>query len=242
MAYAACRQGKQRIGDLVWAAGDIRAKGFIVGATAGRTTLAGEGHQHQDGHNLLWAQAVPTLRVYDPAYAYELAVSIQDGIHRMCEKHGKRIAQQGGKLTLLAFALKALAHALQRFPKVSASVDTENEQLILKRYYNIGVAVETPKGMLVPVIRDVDQKSVADLAVELPALAQRARGRKLALEEMRGAPSPSPTWAARASRPSKKPPRWPSWACRAASWSRSFATASSSRAASCPSACPTTTA
>ena len=75
--------GFQRIGDLIWAHADARGKGFLVGCTAGRTTLAGEGLQHQDGHSHLLASTVPTVRAYDPAYAYELAVIVADGIRRM---------------------------------------------------------------------------------------------------------------------------------------------------------------
>jgi len=75
--------GLQRVGDLIWAAGDIRCKGFLLGATSGRTTLAGEGLQHQDGHSHLLAYPHPTLRAYDPAFAYELAVIVRDGIRRM---------------------------------------------------------------------------------------------------------------------------------------------------------------
>ncbi|MGE0443894.1 MAG: pyruvate dehydrogenase (acetyl-transferring), homodimeric type [Vicinamibacterales bacterium] len=75
--------GMQRVGDLVWAAADTRAKGFLLGGTAGRTTLAGEGLQHQDGHSHLLALAVPTLVSYDPAYAYEIAVIVEEGIKRM---------------------------------------------------------------------------------------------------------------------------------------------------------------
>jgi pyruvate dehydrogenase E1 component len=78
--------GMQRIGDLVWAAGDTRTHGFLLGGTAGRTTLAGEGLQHQDGHSHLLAYPVPNLVAYDPAYAFELATIIQDGIRRMYEK------------------------------------------------------------------------------------------------------------------------------------------------------------
>ena len=77
--------GFQRIGDLIWAAADMRAKGFILGGTAGRTTLNGEGLQHQDGHSLLNAMAFPTIRSYDPAFAYEIAVIIFDGLKRMYE-------------------------------------------------------------------------------------------------------------------------------------------------------------
>jgi pyruvate dehydrogenase E1 component len=75
--------GFQRVGDFIWAAGDQRARGFLLGATAGRTTLAGEGLQHQDGHSQLLATMVPNCRAYDPAFAYELAVIIQDGLRRM---------------------------------------------------------------------------------------------------------------------------------------------------------------
>ena len=77
--------GLQRIGDLLWAAADMQCKGFLVGGTAGRTTLAGEGLQHQDGNSHLLAYPVPNLVAYDPAYAYELAVIIRDGIKRMYE-------------------------------------------------------------------------------------------------------------------------------------------------------------
>jgi pyruvate dehydrogenase E1 component len=75
--------GFQRIGDFIWAAADLRTRGFLVGGTAGRTTLAGEGLQHQDGHSHVLALPVPNLLAYDPAFAYEIAVIIQDGIKRM---------------------------------------------------------------------------------------------------------------------------------------------------------------
>jgi pyruvate dehydrogenase E1 component len=75
--------GFQRIGDLIWAAGDMRCRGFLVGGTAGRTTLAGEGLQHQDGHTHVIAMTVPNLLAYDPSFAYEIGVIIQDGIKRM---------------------------------------------------------------------------------------------------------------------------------------------------------------
>ncbi len=78
--------GFQRVGDLIWAFADARGKGFLCGGTAGRTTLSGEGLQHQDGHSLLLASAVPTCTAYDPAYAYEIAVIVQDGIRRMYQE------------------------------------------------------------------------------------------------------------------------------------------------------------
>ncbi|HQC71406.1 MAG TPA: pyruvate dehydrogenase (acetyl-transferring), homodimeric type, partial [Candidatus Competibacteraceae bacterium] len=78
--------GFQRIGDLAWAAGDIQARGFLIGGTSGRTTLAGEGLQHQDGHSQLFAQFIPNCVSYDPTFAYELAVIIQDGLRRMFQE------------------------------------------------------------------------------------------------------------------------------------------------------------
>jgi pyruvate dehydrogenase E1 component len=75
--------GFQRVGDQMWLCGDIKAKGFLLGATAGRTTLNGEGLQHQDGHSLLHASTIPTLVAYDPAFAYEVAVIVADGLRRM---------------------------------------------------------------------------------------------------------------------------------------------------------------
>lgn len=78
--------GFQRIGDLIWAFGDARGKGFLCGGTAGRTTLSGEGLQHQDGHSLVLSSTVPTCASYDPAYAYEIAIVVQDGIRRMYQE------------------------------------------------------------------------------------------------------------------------------------------------------------
>ena len=78
--------GFQRIGDLAWAAGDMQARGFLIGGTAGRTTLAGEGLQHQDGHGLLLASTIPNCVAYDPCFAYEMAVIIHDGMRRMVQE------------------------------------------------------------------------------------------------------------------------------------------------------------
>ncbi|MEW8621196.1 MAG: pyruvate dehydrogenase (acetyl-transferring), homodimeric type [Candidatus Thiodiazotropha endolucinida] len=78
--------GFQRVGDLAWAAGDMQARGFLIGGTAGRTTLAGEGLQHQDGHSHIVAGTIPNCVSYDPAYAYELAVIVQDGMRRMYQE------------------------------------------------------------------------------------------------------------------------------------------------------------
>ncbi|MEM9335778.1 MAG: pyruvate dehydrogenase (acetyl-transferring), homodimeric type, partial [Pseudomonadota bacterium] len=78
--------GFQRIGDFIWAGGDQQSRGFLIGGTAGRTTLAGEGLQHQDGHSLVMSSTVPNCVSYDPTYAYEMAVIVQDGLRRMVEE------------------------------------------------------------------------------------------------------------------------------------------------------------
>jgi pyruvate dehydrogenase E1 component len=82
--------GFQRVGDMIWAFGDARGKGFLCGGTAGRTTLSGEGLQHQDGHSIVHASTVPTCTTYDPAYAYEIAIIVQDGIRRMYQNQEDR--------------------------------------------------------------------------------------------------------------------------------------------------------
>jgi pyruvate dehydrogenase E1 component len=78
--------GMQRVGDLVWASGDLRARGFLLGGTAGRTTLNGEGLQHEDGHSHILAGTIPNCVTYDPTFAYEVAVIVQDGLRRMVEE------------------------------------------------------------------------------------------------------------------------------------------------------------
>ena len=82
--------GFQRVGDLAWAAGDMRARGFLLGGTAGRTTLNGEGLQHEDGHSHLISATIPNCISYDPTFGYEVAVIIQDGLRRMVRRAGGR--------------------------------------------------------------------------------------------------------------------------------------------------------
>jgi pyruvate dehydrogenase E2 component (dihydrolipoamide acetyltransferase) len=102
------------------------------------------------------------------------------------KQYAKRAEAAGGKLTMTAIALKIVASALKVFPQFNASIDMENEQIVLKKYIHVGVAVDTERGLLVPVIRDVDQKNIVELAVELSGIAEKARARKLTLEEMQG--------------------------------------------------------
>jgi pyruvate dehydrogenase E2 component (dihydrolipoyllysine-residue acetyltransferase) len=96
------------------------------------------------------------------------------------------IAEQGGSLTLTVFVMKAAVAALKAYPHFNASLDADCEEIILKHYFHIGVAVDTERGLLVPVVRDVDRKSIAELAVELPHLVERTRSGEAKLEEMQG--------------------------------------------------------
>ena len=102
------------------------------------------------------------------------------------EAFRKQQEAQGTRLTVTAFALKAVAIALQQFPQFNSSLDLASGQLVLKRYYHLGVAVDTDRGLLVPVIRDVDKKSVQDVGKEMSDLAERARQKKVSIEDMRG--------------------------------------------------------
>lgn len=102
------------------------------------------------------------------------------------QKHKAEIERIGGKLTLTVFALKAIATALKTYPNFNATLDATKSEIIIKHYYNVGVAVNTDSGLIVPVVRDVDRKSIRELAVELNDLVQRTRARKTTVEEMQG--------------------------------------------------------
>ncbi|MCC7260878.1 MAG: dihydrolipoyllysine-residue acetyltransferase [Candidatus Latescibacteria bacterium] len=102
------------------------------------------------------------------------------------KEYGKRAEAAGGKLTLTAILLKVAAAALRRFPQFNASLDMARNEVVYKQYVNIGVAVDTDRGLLVPVVRDVDQKNIVQLAVELAQLAEKARTKKLSPDDMQG--------------------------------------------------------
>jgi len=100
--------------------------------------------------------------------------------------YGPRVEKAGGKLTVTAILIKLVAMAIDRFPQFASSVDMAHDAIVMKKYRHIGIAVDTPNGLLVPVIRDVDRKTIADIAVELGTVSQKARDKKLSLEEMSG--------------------------------------------------------
>jgi pyruvate dehydrogenase E2 component (dihydrolipoamide acetyltransferase) len=121
---------------------------------------------------------IPMVTQFDKADITEL--------EQLRQQYGKRAEAAGGKLTPTAIILKVVAAALKRYPQFNASVDMASEEIVYKQYVHVGVAVDTDRGLLVPVLRDVDQKNVIQLAVELGQIAQKARDRKLGLEDMQG--------------------------------------------------------
>lgn len=102
------------------------------------------------------------------------------------DRRAEAVAERGGKLTVTAVLMKVCAAALRRFPHFNASLDMARQKLILKKYVHIGVAVDTPRGLLVPVVRNADRKTILELAVEVTDLADRARGKKINPDEMEG--------------------------------------------------------
>jgi pyruvate dehydrogenase E2 component (dihydrolipoamide acetyltransferase) len=102
------------------------------------------------------------------------------------QQHKDDYQQQGGKLTVTSILLKLSAFALQRFPRFNASIDEEKEEIIYKHTFHIGVAVDTDRGLLVPVVRDVDQKALGQLSAELSELAEKARRKKISPDDLQG--------------------------------------------------------
>ena len=110
------------------------------------------------------------------------------------EREKKVLQEKGIHLTFLPFFIKAVQHSLAEHPYLNASIDGEKEEIIIKKYYNIGIAVDTPDGLMVPVIKDVNKKTVRELASEIQDLSQKAKERKIKLEEMRGSSFTISNW------------------------------------------------
>ena len=122
--------------------------------------------------------AIPHVTQFDKADVTAL--------EELRKKFKDQIAKQGGNLTVTAMLVRILATAVRKFPQFNASIDTERGELIFKKYVNVGVAVDTDRGLLVPVIRNADRKNISEISIEINQLAARAREKKLTLEEMSG--------------------------------------------------------
>jgi pyruvate dehydrogenase E2 component (dihydrolipoamide acetyltransferase) len=124
-----------------------------------------------------WA-TVPHVTQFDKADITEL--------EKLRKQYGKQVEAAGGKLTITGILLKVIASAIREFPQFSSSVDMEKNEIIYKKYINIGIAVDTEKGLLVPVIRDVDKKNITQISVDLADVSKKARDKKLSIEDMQG--------------------------------------------------------
>ena len=107
-------------------------------------------------------------------------------LEKLRERYKEQVREMGGALTATVFVMKALANALVEFPRFNSTLDIEAEEIILKKFYNVGIAVDTERGLLVPTIRDVDRKSITQLAIDLKTTADRAREGQASLEDMQG--------------------------------------------------------
>jgi len=137
--------GFQRVGDLIWAAADAQAKGFLLGATAGRTTLHGEGLQHQDGHSLLLASTVPTCQAYDPAFAYEVAAIVRSGLERMYGSKDANGTDGAGDSVFYYLTLYNENYAMPERP-----ADLTDEQIMTGLYkWADAPAGSTPKASII---------------------------------------------------------------------------------------------
>ncbi|GBD86726.1 dihydrolipoyllysine-residue acetyltransferase component of pyruvate dehydrogenase complex [bacterium BMS3Abin03] len=124
-----------------------------------------------------WA-TIPHVTQFDKADITQLEKSRKE--------LNKTLREKGAKLTVTAVLLKIIAAALKEFPQFNSSIDMETKEIIYKKYFNVGVAVDTERGLMVPVIKDVDKKNLTELSIELNELASKARERKISLEELQG--------------------------------------------------------
>ena len=124
------------------------------------------------------AWKAPHVTQYDKADITEL--------EKLRKQYGSTVGKAGGKLTMTSILIKVVAKTLKEFPEMNASVDMENSEIVYKHYYNIGIAVDTERGLLVPVVKDADKKNITELSVELADISERARTKEITADELRG--------------------------------------------------------
>lgn len=143
-----------------------------------REPLKGVRKKTSEQMTLAWT-TIPQVTQYDQCDITEL--------EKLRQKLSPRAEKAGGKLTVTAILLKVMASALKRFPDFNASLDLEKGEIVYKKFFNVGVAVDTPSGLLVPVVKNVEGKNIVELAAELQGLAEKARDRKTSMDELQGA-------------------------------------------------------
>jgi pyruvate dehydrogenase E2 component (dihydrolipoamide acetyltransferase) len=134
--------------------------------------------RRKTAEHLTAAWASPHVTQHDKADVTDLET--------LRKKYSPRAEAAGGKLTITAILVKVIAEAMKRFPQFNASIDLDNDEIVYRKYINVGVAVDTDRGLLVPVVRDADRKTIVELSVEVANAAKKARERKLSLDEMAG--------------------------------------------------------
>jgi pyruvate dehydrogenase E1 component len=156
--------GFQRVGDLIWQAADIRARGFLMGATAGRTTLLGEGLQHQDGHSLVLASTVPSVQAYDPAFAYEIGAIVRAGIDRM---YGADSIENGGDLDPDVVYYITLYNENYPMPALPEGREEEFEEGAIRGLYRYAEAPEGPSKQATILFSGISHAAATEAAAAL---------------------------------------------------------------------------
>jgi len=168
------------------------------GATAGSAAVARPGRQLPDFQKWGAVERQPWSNIRRAtaehlSYAWTTIPHVTQfdkadvtALEELRQRHKERVAKAGGQLTITAMLVKILATAVTKFPQFNASIDVDRGEIVYKKYVNIGVAVDTDRGLLVPVIRGADQKNINQIAIEVKQLAEKARDRKLSIDEMSG--------------------------------------------------------
>ena len=215
--------------------GSVALPDFSKWGAVERKAMSGIRRKTAEHLSHAW-NAIPHVTQFDKADITQL--------EQVRKKFRPEVEKAGGNLTVTAIAAKVVASALKVFPQFNASVDAAGQAIVYKKYIHVGIAVDTENGLLVPVIRNADQKNLTEISIEIQALAEKAKARKLTSTRCRAARCRSPTSAASAAPPSRRSstgPRWRSSASRAAASSRCGTAPRSSRGRCCRCRSATTT-
>jgi pyruvate dehydrogenase E2 component (dihydrolipoamide acetyltransferase) len=160
-----------------WRPTHIQLPDFTKFGQVEREAMSGIRRKTAENMGQAWS-TIPMVTQFDKADVTDL--------EKLRQKLDPKARQQGGKLTVTAILMKVCASALKRFPKFNASIDLAKEEIVLKKYFNIGVAVDTERGLLVPVLKDVPSKNIFEISAELQGIAEKARNRKITPDDLQG--------------------------------------------------------